>query len=167
MISLSGVCGGVYDVELGRLVVLERNGTIVCVQWKEYFSNVAIFENLSPSSLSAWCANELRFYLSGRLKHFSTHLGLANLKGSAFEQSVWRAVMEIPYGEVQSYAQIAQKIGNPKAYRAVGSACRKNPILMIIPCHRVVRSDGSMGHYAGGIDRKAKLLELETYGLRA
>lgn len=84
-----------------------------------------------------------------------------NLKGTLFQKKVWQALLEIPYGKTCSYKDIAQKIGNPKAVRAVGTAIGKNPISIIIPCHRVIASNGGLGGFAGGIDRKKILLDLE------
>lgn len=81
--------------------------------------------------------------------------------GTAFQQSVWRALRNIPYGRAISYAELARNIGNPKAVRAVGTANGQNPISIIIPCHRVIGSDGTLAGYAGGIERKRKLLSLE------
>ena len=74
---------------------------------------------------------------------------------------MWAALLDIPFGETRTYAQIAEAIGKPKASRAVGAACRENPVLVLIPCHRVVGSDGKLHGYAGGLDRKGQLLKLE------
>jgi len=99
-------------------------------------------------------------YLSGTRKNFD-HLDLLDLGGTDFQKSVWRALLEIPYGQTFSYKQIANLIGNPKAVRAVGTACGNNPFLIIIPCHRIVKSDGSLGGFAYGSEIKKKLLKLE------
>ncbi|MFN2563595.1 MAG: bifunctional DNA-binding transcriptional regulator/O6-methylguanine-DNA methyltransferase Ada [Gemmatimonadaceae bacterium] len=84
-----------------------------------------------------------------------------DVKGTAFQQQVWRALLAIPYGETRSYAAVAAAIGQPTATRAVARACATNPVAVVIPCHRVVRSDGGLGGYAGGIERKERLLEIE------
>jgi AraC family transcriptional regulator of adaptative response/methylated-DNA-[protein]-cysteine methyltransferase len=84
-----------------------------------------------------------------------------DVAGTAFQEAVWRELRKIPAGETRSYAQIAAAIGQPKAVRAVGTANGDNHIAVLIPCHRVIRSDGSLGGYAGGLDRKRKLLEAE------
>lgn len=99
-------------------------------------------------------------YLSGTRKNFD-HLDLLDLGGTDFQKSVWKALLEIPYGQTSSYKQIANLIGNPKAVRAVGTACGNNPFLIIIPCHRIVKSDGSLGGFAYGSEIKKKLLKLE------
>jgi AraC family transcriptional regulator of adaptative response/methylated-DNA-[protein]-cysteine methyltransferase len=89
-------------------------------------------------------------------------LGLPlEVQGTAFQHCVWRALCEIPCGKTQSYSQIARRLGKPKAIRAVGQACAVNPVAVAIPCHRVLRTDGSLSGYRWGIERKAKLLEIE------
>jgi AraC family transcriptional regulator of adaptative response/methylated-DNA-[protein]-cysteine methyltransferase len=84
-----------------------------------------------------------------------------DVRGTAFQQQVWRALLAIPYGETRSYAEVAAAIGQPTATRAVARACATNPVAVVIPCHRVVRSDGGLGGYAGGVGRKERLLEVE------
>lgn len=97
-------------------------------------------------------------YLSGR----QPRLDLAvDIRASAFRLRVYEALKAIPYGKTCSYEAVAQAIENPKAVRAVGSACANNPVALIIPCHRVVRKDGSLGGYRWGLGRKEKLLEME------
>ena len=81
--------------------------------------------------------------------------------GTVFQQRVWQALLEIPYGETRSYRDIATAVGNPKAVRAVGGANRRNPIAIVIPCHRVIGSNGALTGYAGGLHYKTALLELE------
>ena len=85
-----------------------------------------------------------------------------DVRGTAFQQQVWRALLAIPYGETRSYAEVAAAIGRPTATRAVARACATNPVAIVIPCHRVVRSDGGLGGYAGGVERKERLLEMES-----
>jgi AraC family transcriptional regulator, regulatory protein of adaptative response / methylated-DNA-[protein]-cysteine methyltransferase len=81
--------------------------------------------------------------------------------GTAFQKQVWQALLKIPYGKTRTYADIAREIGKPNAVRAVGTACGANPVALIIPCHRVLRSDGGLGGYEWGLERKKKLLEQE------
>ncbi len=83
------------------------------------------------------------------------------LTGTPFQKEVWRALREIPYGETRSYGQIAARIGRPKAARAVGRACGKNPVALVVPCHRVIASDGSLGGFSSGLAIKKALLERE------
>jgi methylated-DNA-[protein]-cysteine S-methyltransferase len=101
---------------------------------------------------------QLRAYFRGELKRFE--LALAP-QGTAFQLRVWEALKEIPYGQVASYGDIAKAIGNPKAVRAVGGANARNPIPIIIPCHRVIGSDGSLTGFGGGLETKRRLIDLE------
>lgn len=102
---------------------------------------------------------ELLEYLEGRRREFDLPL---KPEGTEFQKRVWKALLTIPYGETRSYGQIAAQIGNPKACRAVGMANHKNPLPIVIPCHRVIGSGGSMVGYGGGLDRKVWLLKLEN-----
>lgn len=102
---------------------------------------------------------QLEQYFVGERHQFDIALDLS--LGTPFQQSVWRALQQIPYGQTISYAQLAQNIGKPTAYRAVANANGKNPFSIIIPCHRVVASDGSLGGYTGGSDKKRLLLKVE------
>lgn len=102
---------------------------------------------------------QLQAYFRGELKVFDLALAM---EGTDFQLSVWNALRAIPYGETISYAQLAVRIGNPKAVRAVGLANGGNPIPIIVPCHRVIGSDGSLTGFGGGLSTKKKLLELES-----
>lgn len=104
-------------------------------------------------------AKQLRRYAAGRGKKFTVPLDLSC--GTVFQQRVWRALLKIPYGETRTYAWVARQIGKPRAARAVGAACGANPIGVIVPCHRVIASDGSLGGYTGGLAIKKRLLRLE------
>lgn len=104
-------------------------------------------------------AEQLDAYFAGSLTEFDVDLELA---GTEFQRRVWAALQTIPYGETRSYGEIAGQIGSPAASRAVGLANGRNPISIIVPCHRVVGAAGSMTGYAGGIDRKRMLLSLES-----
>lgn len=85
-------------------------------------------------------------------------------EGTPFQEKVWHALEQIPYGETASYAEIAAKAGNPKAYRAAANACHRNPLALCVPCHRVIAKDGSLGGYAYGKELKTALLNLEKQG---
>lgn len=102
---------------------------------------------------------QLQAYFRGELKEFSLPLAM---EGTDFQLRVWNELRAIPYGETISYAQLAGRIGNPKAVRAVGLANGSNPIPIIVPCHRVIGSDGSLTGFGGGLSTKKKLLELEN-----
>lgn len=103
-------------------------------------------------------ARQLRAYFDGELTDFELPLAP---QGTAFQQKVWKALCDIPFGETISYAELARRVGNANASRAVGMANSRNPISIIVPCHRVIGADGSLTGYAGGIDRKRALLEHE------
>ena len=102
---------------------------------------------------------QLQAYFSGELKEFDLPLAM---EGTEFQLRVWNALRAIPYGETISYALLAERIGNPKAVRAVGLANGSNPIPIIVPCHRVIGSDGSLTGFGGGLSTKKMLLELEN-----
>ncbi len=103
-------------------------------------------------------AEQLREYFDGKRKVFD--LPLAPV-GTEFQMRCWDALLEVPYGETRSYGDIARAAGSPKGFRAVGMANNRNPIAMIIPCHRIIGSDGKLVGYGGGLDIKVFLLELE------
>jgi len=105
----------------------------------------------------------LQSYFAGERKHFDLSL---LLEGTDFQKTVWTALRQIPYGETISYKQLAQRIGKPRAVRAVGAANGANPIPIIIPCHRVIGNDGSLTGFGGGLPLKKRLLELESHQLR-
>lgn len=107
-------------------------------------------------------ASQLNAYFSGKLKCFNLKLAP---EGTNFQKSVWKALCEIPYGETRTYKDIAVSIGKPKAYRAVGLANNRNPIAIIVPCHRVIGSNGKLVGYASGMDVKESLLKLEDANL--
>lgn len=104
-------------------------------------------------------AAQLDEYFAGRRTSFDLPLDL--LAGTAFQQSVWRALLEIPAGATTSYGELGKRIGKPDASRAVGAAVGRNPVSIVVPCHRVVGHGGALTGYAGGLDRKSALLKLE------
>ena len=103
---------------------------------------------------------QLNEYFAGVRREFDLPLAA---KGTPFQQAVWAQLRKIPYGEVRTYGQLAAALGNPKAGRAVGSACHRNPLCIVVPCHRVIGADGSLTGYAEGLDIKEYLLELERF----
>lgn len=111
-----------------------------------------------PRALQA-AERQIREYLAGDRTDFDLPLDLSGL--GEFDRSVLRATREVPFGQVASYGEIASRIGRPGAARAVGSALGRNPVPLVVPCHRIVRSDGSLGGYTGGLERKERLLALE------
>jgi methylated-DNA-[protein]-cysteine S-methyltransferase len=111
-----------------------------------------------PEALSE-AEEQLEAYFEGELTEFDLPLAPT---GSAFQLAVWRALLDIPYGETASYGEIAATVGRPDAVRAVGTTNGRNPIAVIVPCHRVIGADGSLVGYGGGLPRKRALLELEA-----
>lgn len=103
-------------------------------------------------------SRQLSEYFSGSRQIFSLPIFMG---GSSFAQSVWRRIMEIPYGKTASYSNIAISLGRPDSVRAVATACARNPLLIVVPCHRVIRSNGDMGGYSGGTARKRAMLKIE------
>ncbi|MCJ7798324.1 MAG: methylated-DNA--[protein]-cysteine S-methyltransferase [Polaromonas sp.] len=104
-------------------------------------------------------SQQLHDYFAGRRRHFDLPLDLGC--GTVFQQSVWQALLEIPQGEVVSYGEVSRRIGNPAAVRAVGGAVGRNPVSIVVPCHRVMGASGALTGYGGGLDRKTALLTLE------
>lgn len=103
-------------------------------------------------------ARELEEYFAGQRREFSFPL---DMRGTEFQLACWRALLAIPYGETRTYADIARAVNRPTGFRAVGMANNRNPIAIVVPCHRVIASDGTLCGYGGGLDLKRKLLELE------
>lgn len=111
----------------------------------------------SPTVLDPY-VSQLEEYFAGQRRNF--HFPL-DLRGTEFQLACWRALLAIPYGETRTYADIAHAVGKPRAFRAAGMANNRNPIAIVVPCHRVIASDGTLCGYGGGLDIKRKLLELE------
>jgi methylated-DNA-[protein]-cysteine S-methyltransferase len=112
------------------------------------------------ATVFADAAKQLAAYFAGELKAFDLPLALA---GTPFQKRVWAELRRIPFGETISYLELARRVGNPKASRAVGSANGQNPVAVIVPCHRVIASDGTLGGFGGGLDRKEWLLNHEKH----
>jgi len=111
----------------------------------------------SGAEMRLYC-QQLEEYFAGERKQFEFPL---DLRGTDFQVACWRALLEIPYGETRTYADIARAVGKPQGFRAVGMANNRNPIAIVVPCHRVIASDGTLCGYGGGLEIKGKLLELE------
>lgn len=108
-------------------------------------------------------SRQLQSYAAGRPVRFTCRVDLSC--GTPFQRKVWRTLQTIPRGQTRSYAWVARKIGSPRAVRAVGAACGANPVPIIVPCHRVIASDGSPGGFRWGLQRKKRLLRLEGVAL--
>ena len=144
----------VYNTIIGPIEIVEEDGYIARLDFR-------IDEKIDTeeTSLIKETYKQIEEYLLGNRKKFIVPI---KLKGTEFQKKVWNALLEIPYGETMSYKKIAEKIGNPKACRAVGMANHNNPIAIIVPCHRVIGSNRKLVGYAGGLDIKQKLLEIES-----
>ena len=147
--------GKIINTKIGKIIIIEQDGKIIKVQINRNIEKDIVMKD---TQILQKTAKQLEEYFAGKRKNFDVPL---NPKGTEFMKKVWTALCGIPYGEVYSYKQIAVKIGNPKASRAVGMANHNNPIPIIIPCHRVVGSNGKLVGYALGLDKKDFLLELE------
>ena len=128
---------------------------------KSEFIDSAHLQNSTEQNAKVLLAtiNQLNEYFEGQRQVFDVPINI--LTGTPFQQKVWQALLKIPYGQTISYAQLAGQVGNPKGFRACANANGKNPISLIIPCHRVIASDGSLGGYTGGLDIKQTLLAIE------
>jgi methylated-DNA-[protein]-cysteine S-methyltransferase len=146
------------DSPLGKLLLVGDGEALTRVAMSPRPNDVPEGGRRDPAALAA-AADQLYAYFDGELTEFDIPLAP---RGSEFQLRVWNALLEVPYGETASYGQIAARVGRPDAVRAVGATNGRNPIAVIIPCHRVIGADGSLVGYGGGLDRKRLLLELEA-----
>lgn len=146
----------VYRSPFGKMQLDWEDGAVTALR----LARDGICEG-TPNELTARVFRQLDEYFSGTRRTFDFP---CRLRGTPFQKRVWAALREIPYGETRSYKQLAEAIGQPNACRAVGMANHANPILIAVPCHRVICADGSPGGYAGGAEMKKALLRLEQAG---
>lgn len=149
----------VVDSPVGPLTLVAADGglTGLYMDRQRYRPDETLFGERDPGPFRA-AAEQLAGYFAGELRDFDLPLAPA---GTPFQRTVWAALREVPYGETVSYGELARAIGRPSAARAVGLANGKNPIGIVIPCHRVVGATGDLTGYGGGLDRKRHLLALE------
>lgn len=150
-----------YETILGTIGIAEEDGYLTDLFFGGTDAPKDAQEN--ESELIKETIKQLNEYLSGKRKEFNVPLAP---QGTEFQKKDWQALQEIPYGLTASYLDIAEKIGCPKGARAVGLANNRNPISIIIPCHRVIGKNGKLVGYGGGLDIKIKLLELEGAGFK-
>jgi len=145
-----------HQTPVGDIVIVENGSAVTHL----FFSRTVQPEHVEwgKSPLLCQTAAQLDEYLQGSRRTFDVPL---SPQGTEFEQTVWKALQTIPYGETRSYGEIARQIGRPAACRAVGQANNRNPICIIIPCHRVIGANGKLTGYASGLTAKQYLLELE------
>lgn len=146
---------------IGQLTVIASDRGLVAIEWGSgemlKKSRKSVHYESAPSKCAAY-VQQLREYFAGERKEFTFPL---DLRGTDFQKRCWQALLEIPYGKTVSYADIANAVGSPKAFRAVGMANHHNPIPIVVPCHRVIASSGGLCGYGGGLSIKEKLLRLE------
>ena len=150
-----------YQSHLGLIRMGETGGFLTRADFVEQSPESEHFQSDSipnPNTLLKDACRQLDEYFEGRRQKFDLAL---KPHGTDFQRSAWESLLRIPYGETRSYMQQAESIRNPRAIRAIGQANSRNPISIIIPCHRVIGKNGSLIGYAGGLDRKTRLLALE------
>ncbi len=148
--------------KVGRLKLIANDHALVAILWENEKPNrVQLHQMVEDKNhpIIQMAEKQLIEYFNHQKTSFNIPL---ELNGTAFQNKVWEALKNIPYGNTFSYSQIAQKIDHPKAVRAVGTAIGKNPLSIVIPCHRVIGANGSLTGFAGGLSTKAFLLDLET-----
>lgn len=147
-----------YETIIGEIGIADNGKGITNIYIKNKLKIEKDIE-IRETKLIKEAVNQLNEYFSGERINFSISL---DPEGTEFQHKVWNELINIPYGETRTYKEIAEKIGNSKAARAIGMANNKNPILLMIPCHRVVGKNKSLVGYAGGLEMKERLLEIEN-----
>jgi methylated-DNA-[protein]-cysteine S-methyltransferase len=146
------------DTPVGMVEIAVDDGALVSLQFVE--------TSAAPPDEPSGIAQQVRAYFAGDLDAIAD-LPVRFERGTAFQREVWDALRTIPLGETISYAELARRVGRPGAYRAVGAANGQNPVGVVVPCHRVIAADGTLGGYGGGLDRKRWLLAHEGAALVA
>ena len=144
------------------LLVATPDGSALCglyLERQKYYPHAVALRDAPRLPLFVMAAVQLREYFAGARTVFDLPLAP---HGTAFQQDVWSAIRDVPFGETISYAELARRCGRPSAIRAAGSATGRNPVTIIVPCHRIMGSGGALTGYAGGLDRKRALLDLES-----
>lgn len=159
--SRKSCCFKTMKSPVGRLKLIASDQGLAAILWENdppsrVRLNILAEDQDHPVLLEA--EKQLGEYFAGRRTSFDLQLDFA---GTEFQQKVWQALLEIPFGETRTYGQIAQQLGNPNAMRAVGAANGRNPISIVAPCHRVIGADGSLTGFAGGLEVKEYLLGME------
>lgn len=145
----------IMNSALGSLLIKANDHAITTIHFLQDHESIP---ELLGNNLTDQCIQQLGEYFAGNRTRFDLPV---EPQGTAFQRKVWQALGKIPYGHTSSYGEIAHIIGNPKAARAIGMANNRNPLPIIIPCHRVIGSRGSLTGYAGGLENKSYLLDLE------
>ena len=145
---------------LGRLLLIQEKDALVGAGWNR--ETPEAIRQRTP--LLEQACRQLEEYFSGKRRTFAVTL---RFEGTPFQQQVWTQLLQIPYGETRTYGELAHRLGKPDAARAVGAACGKNPLLIFLPCHRVVGTGGRLTGFAAGLEKKAWLLALERRQLES
>ena len=146
---------------VGKLKLVASDKGLVAILWEnDRPSRVRLGELVEDGghAVLVEVERQLGEYFAGRRREFSVAL---DMRGTRFQRDVWEALLAIPFGETRSYGELARQLGNPRATRAVGAANGRNPVSIIVPCHRVIGASGKLTGFAGGLDVKARLLNLE------
>ncbi len=145
---------------LGKIYLVASDKGLQSVLFEKQSKSTVIKLNLAKKSdrILQAAAIQIKEYLLGERKKFNLKF---DISGTVFQQKVWKELSKIPFGQTVSYKEVAKRIQNPRAVRAVGTANGRNPICIIVPCHRVIAADGTLGGYSGGIEFKKKLLAIE------
>ena len=142
-----------FNSPIGAVRLTEEDGSITRIELID-----AADESIAPTPLLREAARQILAFLRGERQQLEFPIRMV---GTPFQQRVWHVLRQIPYGTTRTYGEVAAEIGNPRASRAVGMACNKNPLLLIVPCHRVIGANGKLTGFAYGTDAKQRLLELE------
>jgi AraC family transcriptional regulator of adaptative response/methylated-DNA-[protein]-cysteine methyltransferase len=156
------------DTPLGRMITIASDDALYLMEFverKNLYREIKVLQKNACANMvegrtkiTDQIEGEIKAYFAGTLTAFKTPY---ELFGTDFQKSVWNALRTIPHGQTWSYAQLAENLGNPKAFRAVAKANSTNQLAVLVPCHRVINKDGGLGGYAGGLERKEELLQLE------
>lgn len=153
---VDGIFRTYYQSPIGKICITGTEDAITSISFTE---GDAVLKPVSDGFIVRECTDQLKAYFSGNLRTFSLQL---EAQGTEFQENVWKSLLQIPFGETRTYAQMASVLGNPKVIRAAASANGANPIAIVIPCHRVLGSDGKLIGYSGGLWRKEWLLRHES-----
>ena len=146
-----------FNTPIGAVRLVEEGGSIIRIELTDAAGTFS-----APTPLLREAEHQITAFLRGERRQLDFPI---RMMGTAFQQRVWQALQQIPYGATRTYGEIATAIGNSRASRAVGMACNKNPLLLIVPCHRVVGANGKLVGFAYGTEAKRWLLELEVYSV--
>jgi len=156
-LSSGGIFFDTFQSPLGILYLVFYKGALAGISFEGEKPHYP--RGMAPESFK----KQLNDYFDGRLREFNQNIVF--LQGTDFEKRVWLSLKEIPYGETRTYKWLAGRIGKPNAFRAVGQALSKNPLPIVLPCHRIIESGGSIGGYSSGVNIKRRLLDMEYYNM--